>query len=371
MYKQIQSLPELIWAKTGEIDTVVRESLEEEECQKWERVILVGCGDSYYTALATEWCWEKLAGIAAEPMTSFYFSRYAVPFTLPNTVLFAISNSGEVARSIEALILAKGKGLKTFAVTSNPTSRLASMAHKTLSIEIPPLGISPGVRSYAIALLTIFYAILQVGEKRGSLTPTETNSLKEELSNTASLIEKTIPPIDSSIKALAPQLASQGNFVFLGGGPNYSTALFSAAKIIEACGVSALGQDIEEWAHIQCFTREEGTPTFIIAPNGSSYQRTRELIPAMREVGRKIIIITDCATNEMNQEGVEMIKIEGKIREEFSPLIYPLPGEFLAYYLAEIMNESFFRLDRKVGPLLAKDVRQSKIIEKLADLPIW
>lgn len=370
MYKQVQSLPSLFRDWISEIDELIKRVFLEEDCQGWERVFLVGCGDSYYTGLATELAWERLAGILAEPMTSFQFSRYAVPFSPLKTFLFGISNSGEVARSIEAMTLAKEKGLRTFAVTSNPNSRLASVAHKVLALEIPPMGISPGVRSYAIALLIIFFVVLYLAERRGNLLPEETADLKKELVNIALIIEKTMPEVDNFVKELADQLKGEENFVFLGGGPNYGTALFSAAKVVEACGASAIGQDIEEWAHVQCFTREKGAPIFIIAPSGSCFERAAELMPTMARLEKKVIVITDNETGDINQEGVQIIEIKGKIREEFSPLIYSLPAELLAYYLAEAKKESFFRMDKGVGPLLGRDVRKSKIIRRLSDLPL-
>ena len=85
--------------------------------------------------------------------------------------------------------------------------------------------------------------------------------------------------IEERSRELATAVADQKNFVFVGDGPNYATALFSAAKVIEAAGRHAMGQDTEEWAHLQYFVNvDPATPTFIISPAGRGHGRAAELV---------------------------------------------------------------------------------------------
>ncbi|MBI4640044.1 MAG: SIS domain-containing protein, partial [Candidatus Tectomicrobia bacterium] len=239
MYDQIVSQPALIREMFEPIDTLIRATLNRNECRKWQRIFLAGCGDSYYTGLACELAIEQFARLPVEPMSSLQFSRYSVDFIPPHSVLFGISNSGRVSRSIEAVILAREAGMETVAITGNPGSPITSEAHYTLGVKIP--AISPGVRSYTISLLTTLLTALYLGECRGSLSTERATQLRGELRGVADLMEETNEILIDQCYSLAEALEKENLFIFVGGGPNYATALFSAAKIVEACGSYAYG----------------------------------------------------------------------------------------------------------------------------------
>ena len=93
-------------------------------------------------------------------------------------------------------------------------------------------------------------------------------------------------------RALAEAVADQKEFVFVADGPNYATALFSAAKLIEAAGRHAMGQETEEWAHLQYFVNVDvKTPTFIISPGGRGHGRAAELVEPMKRIGRMMAAV--------------------------------------------------------------------------------
>ena len=72
---------------------------------------------------------------------------------------------------------------------------------------------------------------------------------------------------------LAEVIADAPVMIMVGSGPSYGTALFSAAKIIEASGVFAVGQDLEEWSHVERYAYPDDMPIFVIAPPGRSHRR--------------------------------------------------------------------------------------------------
>jgi len=364
-YEQIMRLPQTISERMEGLTQLIQDFFGTEDSSRWSRVFLTGCGDSYYAGLASELAWERLAGLPAEPMTSFQFGRYAVTFAPADAILFVLSYSGEVARTIEAALLAKKRGIRTIAITANPHSRLVRETDRSLVIEQPPLGDSPGVSSYLLFLLTLLLCSIYAAEARSSLEAQDIASLKRRLNQIGPVLADNLAIQDDGIKQVVQVIAQdeEGGIIFLGGGPNYGTALFSAAKVIEACGLPATAQDIEEWAHVQCFTRKGTTHTFVLAPRGSCLERGLELLEAMRKLGRQIIWVSE---QEVRGPFLKQIRIYGDLREEFSPLIYGLPGALLAYYLAEIKQTTFFRLSEKeIGPLLAHDIRKSRIIKDL------
>ncbi|MFN8593378.1 MAG: hypothetical protein U0031_18125 [Thermomicrobiales bacterium] len=126
---------------------------------------------------------------------------------------------------------------------------------------------APGVRSYRVSLMMLYLLAIHLAEVNGRITQDRANELRQELRGTAESIAATIEAIRKPARDLAAAVANEKNFVFVGDGPNYATALFSAAKVIESAGRHAMGQDTEEWAHLQYFVNTDpSTPTFMISP---------------------------------------------------------------------------------------------------------
>ena len=194
---------------------------------------------------------EQIAGIPTEPMTSMQAARYGTPHfdkLFPrNPLTIGISVSGTVARTGEAS-LARNAGALTVAVTANPDSPLGGAAELVLDCSVPDFAPAPGIRSYRVSLLMLYLLAIRLAEVNGRLTQDQAGQMRERLKSTADAIEATIPAIEERTRELAEAVADQTNFVFVGDGPNYATALFSAAKVIEAAGRHAMGQDTEEWA---------------------------------------------------------------------------------------------------------------------------
>ena len=129
---QVKSLPELIRSEFETLDMRVRRLLNHNECLSVKRIVITGCGDSHMAGLAAELAFEQIAGIPTEPMTAMQAARYGTPHfekLFPrNPLTIGISVSGTVARTREALALARNAGALTVAVTANPDSPLAKAA---------------------------------------------------------------------------------------------------------------------------------------------------------------------------------------------------------------------------------------------------
>lgn len=343
MRDQVLSLPQLIREQVPRFEEAVQGLLSDAQCLPVGRVFVTGCGDSHNAALASELAFEEIAGLPAEPLTSLQCGRYAAPFMpgKPRALVLGISVSGEVARTIEAVSLARKAGALTVAVTGDPESRIAKAADKTLDLSTPLFPHAPGVRSYMASLLGLYLLAIRLGQARG--TCSQDQALRDELLACADLIEGTIVAVDEPARALAERATGEDNFVFVGHGPNYGTALFAAAKVMEASGDHAVGQDTEEWSHLQYFIRHRGTPTFVIAPPGPGYSRAAELIPVMKRVGRLVVAIVEESDVEIAGQADAVLPVKGTVREAFSPLIYPTAAELFAAHLAAVRGEPYFR----------------------------
>lgn len=351
MIAQVHSLPTLLEEVFHTLDEDVRVALDHELCLSVKRMYVTGCGDSYHAALSTEMAVESLAGLPVEAMTALQYSRYTAGFqpkAAPKMILaIGISVSGTVARTAEALTMARQAGATTMALTATPESRVAQAAEIVLIARAPefqdPEGeIVPGVRTYFINQLALILIAVRLGEVRGKLTSMEAAGMRQEIRELAEAAEKTISACDGAAKALAEDWADAREFVFVGGGPNYGTALFSAAKILEASGDYALGQDTEEWCHLQYFAREKNAPTFFITAGERDLSRATEAAVAAKKIGRRVAAITPVTAKDMAAVADRTLPLV-KVREMFSPLIAAIPVELFAAYRAEVVGEPFFR----------------------------
>lgn len=348
MLDQIHSLPALIRGIVKPYDDVIRSSLSREFCQSLSRLFVIGCGDSHHAALATEWAFEELSGLPCEPMTALQFARYAVRFVPAGSTVIGVSVSGGVSRTAEGLKLAQQVGAHTIALTANPDGLVGQAARHTILVAAPPFPeppgmITPGVRSYTANQIALCLIAIQIGEMRGKLAGEEAVNLRNELSALAAAAERTLSASDAVALRLAEDWRDANEFVFTGGGPNFAAALFSAAKVLEATGDSALGQDAEEWAHLQYFAKAETTPTFVISAGGRDLSRATEVATAAKTIGRRVVAVTPTTTPGLPNVAARTLPFASGVREMFSPIISAIPCELFAAHRSDVIGEPFFR----------------------------
>ena len=368
MYDQIVSQPALVREVCDRAEPLIKQVLETCRTDRWRRIYTAGCGDSYYAGLACEMAFAQFCRLPVKALPSMLFARYEVASLTEDAVVFGISNSGAVARSIEAVAMANAAGADTIAVTGRPDSPIAQEADTAIAVPIDAMGRSPGIRSYTVQLLSLLLCAIELGERLAVLSAEAAAAWRQQLREVASSIEATIEANDAIIKQLAETLRDQENWVFVGAGPGYATALFSAAKLVESCGANAWAQDLEEWAHIQFFNRQERTPTCLIIPPGPSVERAQELLPHVKEIGRYTLLVTHQPQAFNASHTDRILAIPQAVPEIFSPLVDCIAGELLAYYLAAVWETAFFTATRRGVSAGGDRLRGSHILRQLEDL---
>lgn len=377
MIAQAQSLPEMIRSEFEALDGRVRQLMNHEEWLSVKRVVITGCGDSHMAGIAAELAFEQIAGIPTEPMRAMK-GRYVAPYKQShfprNPLVLGISVSGTVSRTREAVGLFRRQGAPTVALTGNPESPLAQAADKVLDCSLPDFPFAPGVRSYRMSLLALYLLAIRLGEVQDRYSQREANALRQELRDTADALEATLEAVNGKARALAEAIAEEKSFVFVGDGPNFATALFGAAKVIEAAGRHAMGQETEEWAHLQYFTNvETTTPTFLISPGYRGHHRAAELLEPLRRIGRTIVAVTPQDDQVVAPESDWHLAVHGSglkavrgtaVREAFTPMVYPLATELFAAHLSEVVGEPFFRSDSAAYDP-GNDIRDTLIVESI------
>jgi glucosamine--fructose-6-phosphate aminotransferase (isomerizing) len=350
MYDEILQRPAFIRENLAVLDDLVRATLPQDACRRWARVLLTGCGDSYYAGLASELAFETWTGLPVDAQPSLQGGRYAIPAMTPPAVVFSVSHSGRVSRTIETVALAQAQGLDTVAVSGNPESPITREARWILAHQLQTGGQTPGVRSYTQALLLLMLSAIYIGECRGVLERSQGGVLKQAIRSTADLLEAGLDETNRLARALAERWRDASQYLIIGGGPSYANALFSAAKLVEACGVNAVGQDLEEWAHIQFFLRAPRLPTLLIVPPGRCLDRAVELLGTIQVLCGPAVVVGAHDDRALKSQAAHYFNVYGRVDEALSPLLTSMPAELLACHLAYLGDERFFRADgRGIG----------------------
>ncbi len=350
---QVDSLPELATTKVDDLTRRAADALSPTSCKQFKHLYIMGCGDSHHAGVSAELACEILSGLPVRATTAMQFGRYIAP-QLPlhkrHVAAIGISVSGEVSRTIEALDMAQQAGATTMAVTGNQKSPLAAVGDSVLTTSVPSLPnespklIVPGARSYVTSLVALYVIAIHIGEARDQLNKKQAVNLRSELVHVAEKMETIIASCDPVAERAVRAWEDAETYIFCGSGPNFGTALFSAAKILEASGDAAVSQDIEEWAHLEYFSSEPDTPTFLISAAERDEDRVAEIATAAKAIGRRLAIIAP-GSSSLAAKGEKdiLFPISDEIREIFSPLITCLPGLLFAAYRAKHVGEPYFR----------------------------
>ena len=284
LQKQSQHAIEFIRSAWPEAREAAKQALKASE-GKFEHVVLCGCGDSHHAALGLEMAFDVWTGLRARAATAMTASRYLMPRSklgASRTLLIGISASGEVARTLEAVEMGVSSGAHTLALTGAADSALARAAHMSLNLPVPSLPEGPGLLSFLSSLLM---GLAVVHALAGEEDRDELEACMQDLPES---LEVFFPEQSELGMEFADEIDPAGAVVFLGCGPAYGMAKFAAAKLIEAAGMPAWGQDGEEWTHIEYFAEPAGVPTWLLSARGRSHGREEEIVAAARAIDRNL-----------------------------------------------------------------------------------
>lgn len=331
---------------------VLYEQLERLPLAVPSRIYLTGCGDSWYCAIASRLVFEDWSKISAEAPQAMEFSRYLVRYAPRDALLVGISNSGRVSRTIEAIQCAKQRGLATLAGTGDLSSPAARAAELAVDLGYAERRFAPGTSSYLASLVLVDCLALRVAELAGRLDRAAVRSRLSEIAALSDPMRRTIDAQTPVLQELGARARLQDRVMFLGAGPNYGTALFSMAKVIETARHNAVGQELEEWAHEQYFVTDPGSFVFVLAPPGAGLDRAREQLRAVRDVGGVAIAVCDPDDAATAALAEVTLPVFGRPAELLSPLLYCVTGELFAYHFAVSKDLTMLGFDEEKRKLV-------------------
>ncbi|MEN3369136.1 MAG: hypothetical protein V7609_1279 [Verrucomicrobiota bacterium] len=334
-----------IFEQPGSVRDAMRGRLSVEECtaklgglnmtpaqlRDVGRVVLTGCGTALHAAMIGEYIIEQLAQIPTEVEYASEFRHRNTPMTR-DTLVFAISQSGETADTLGALRESRRKGYRTLGICNNVASTIARESDGGVYMHAgPEIGVA-ATKSFT-SQVTILTAIgLLLGRMR-HLSTSEGTRIIEALDALPEQIEEVLK-LSDQVKAIAKKYASVSGMLFFGRQFNFPVAIEAALKMKEITYLFAEGHPSAELKHGIIALVRPDLPSIFIAPDDAVFSKNLNNIEQVRARKGPVIAITSGKGAKHLAKIADDIITVPSVPDYVSPILTVIPLQLLAYHLA-------------------------------------
>ncbi len=304
--------------------------LDDDEAKRIQRIIITACGTSWHSALIGKYMIEELARIPVEVEYASEF-RYRNPIVDANTLVIAISQSGETADTLAALLEAKQRGARSLGLVNVVGSTIAREVDGGLYLRCgPEIGVA-STKAFtsqvvALALVTLRFARLK------EMSLLEGRRWVQALQALPGQVRQILERADD-VKVLAERFADAANALYLGRGVNFPTALEGALKLKEISYVHAEGYPAAEMKHGPIALIDENMPVVVVAPRDAIYGKIVSNVQEVRARGGRIIAITNPGDEEISALAEATFTVPETL-DLLSPVLTIIPLQLFSYYVA-------------------------------------
>lgn len=295
------------------------------------RIIIVACGTSWHAALIGKHLFEDFCRIPVEVEYASEF-RYRNPVVTDKDVLIALSQSGETADTLAALELAKSNGAFVFGICNVIGSSIPRATHSGCYIHVgPEIGVA-STKAFTGQVTVLAMMSLLIGQMKGSVSDEQRLKVANDIRRIPTLIQDILGESEL-IEDLAKIFTYAHNFLYLGRGYNYPSALEGALKLKEISYIHAEGYPAAEMKHGTIALIDNDMPSVVIAIKDNVYDKTVNNIQQVKARGGKVVAIVtegDTVVRDMADYVIEVPEIS----ECLTPLLTAIPLQLLAYYIA-------------------------------------
>ena len=297
------------------------------------RVVFLACGTSWHAGLIGEYLFEDLAGISTEVEYASEF-RYSQSPIDSQTAYIVISQSGETADTLESLHKIKKAGGRVFGLVNVVGSTIARETDAGVYLYAgPEIGVaSTKAFTSQVTILTELAILLGIKKKR--IKSKEAKIRIQELKKIPNKIKEILDK-NKEIKKLAQKYYQFNNFLYLGRGYNFPTALEGALKLKEISYIHAEGYPAAEMKHGPIALIDKNMPVIVIATDTEDviYSKVVNNIEEVRARGGNIIVVATQGNKAIKKLANEVIYIP-KTRAFLTPLLSVIPLQLLSYHMA-------------------------------------
>jgi glucosamine--fructose-6-phosphate aminotransferase (isomerizing) len=305
-------------------------NMTDEELLRFDNILITACGTSWHSALIGEHMLESLARIPVEVEYASEF-RYRNPVVSDKTLCIVISQSGETADTLAAMREAKSRGARTYGIVNVVGSTIARESDGGIYVHAgPEIGVA-STKAFTSQVIALLLFTLKLARLR-NLSMVDGKEIIEELQKLPSKIQSVLDRADE-VEKIAEDFKNAQNFLYLGRGYSFPTALEGALKLKEISYIHAEGYPAAEMKHGPIALIDEKMPVVFVTPHDSVFDKVVSNVQEVKARGGRVIAIT---TREEES-------LAGKLDYEFripetkdmlTPVLASIPLQLLAYYIA-------------------------------------
>ena len=296
-----------------------------------KRMIIVACGTSWHAGLIGKRLIEEWARIPVEVAYASEF-RYSNPVVTPDDIVVAISQSGETADTLAAIQLAKERGAFVYGVCNVVGSSIPRATDSGTYIHVgPEIGVA-STKAFTGQVTVLTMLALAIGQLRGTINDAHVAEVAEAIRKLPDLIRQTLK-LNEQIEKLSDIYTYVHNFLYLGRGYNYPSALEGALKLKEISYIHAEGYPAAEMKHGPIALIDRELPTVVIAPSDELHEKIISNIRQVKARGGSVIAVVTKGDTTISEIADHTIEIP-LVPECISPIIVSIPLQLLAYHIA-------------------------------------
>ena len=295
------------------------------------RIVLTGCGTALHAGRVGEYLIERLANIPTEVEFASEFRHRNTPMT-PETLVFAISQSGETADTLGALRESRRKGFRTLGICNNVASTIARESDGGVYMHAgPEIGVA-ATKSFTSQLVILTLIGLLFGRMR-NLSTSEGSRIIEALEALPEQME-TVLKLSDEIKTIAKKYAGVNGMLFFGRQFNFPIALEGALKMKEITYLFAEGHPSAELKHgIIALVRPDLPSVFIVPEDGVFSKNVNNIEQVKARKGPIIALTSGNGAKQLKNVADEIITVPEAL-DCVMPILTVVPLQLLAYHLA-------------------------------------
>jgi glucosamine--fructose-6-phosphate aminotransferase (isomerizing) len=309
-------------------------NLDAQQLRQAERIILTACGTSYHAALIAEYLFEELARVPVEVEYASEF-RYRNPPVHRNTIVIAVTQSGETADTLAAVRESKRKGHPTLALCNVVGSSIAREADGGVYLHAgPEIGVA-STKAFTSQVCVLAMLALYFGRLR-HLSSLQGAEILRDLHAIPEAVERSLRCHDD-VKRIARRYAQVTNCLYLGRQYLYPLALEGALKLKEISYIHAEGYPAAEMKHGPIALVDENTPSVFLISRGGVFDKVMSNLEEIKARGGPVIAIAgegDAETARQVADRADDVIFVPEVAEYLQPLVMAVPLQLLAYHIA-------------------------------------
>jgi glutamine---fructose-6-phosphate transaminase (isomerizing) len=306
--------------------------MTDDEMKKIRRISVIACGTAYHAGMVAKYAIEKWAKIPVDVEIASEY-RYRDPIVDKDSLVIAISQSGETMDLLMAVRHAKAAGARVLAVCNTNSSTIPRESDAVLYTHAGPEIAVASTKAFVTQIVAVYLIGLKLAQVRGALSEQEVRGLYLEMLELPGKVEQILETIEP-LRALTRTFATNNTVLFLGRGIEFPIALEGALKLKELAYIHAEGFAGGELKHGPIALIEEGTAVIAILPTADEHQLDEKMLSNIQEVkarGARVIVIAAEGAEVVGAEHIIRIPIASPL---FQPVLATIPLQVFAYEIA-------------------------------------